>query len=78
MENWRVYRFDRAEKVKEIAGKMLGQKLVTKQTGAAGKVCSRIFVVEQMQPKKEYYFAILLDRATKVGWIFERIRDMTN
>ena len=45
---------------------MLGQKLVTKQTGAAGKVCNRIFVVEQMKLKKEYYFAILLDRATKV------------
>ena len=49
---------------------MLGQELVTKQTGSVGKPCNHVFVVEQMKPKKEYYFAILLDRASKVCALF--------
>lgn len=56
----------RASEVKEISSKMLGQHLVTKQTGAAGRICNTVFIVEQRPPTKEYYFAILLDRATRV------------
>ena len=42
---------------------MLGQKLITKQTGAAGRICNTVAVVETVLTKEEKYFAILLDRA---------------
>jgi len=50
--------------IREIAGKMLGQTLVTHQTGPAGRVVNQVFVAEAKGIKKELYVAILLDRAT--------------
>src|SRR5437667_2879929 len=52
------------EEAREIAGKMLGQTLVTHQTGAAGRVVNKVLVAESAQIVREIYFAILLDRAT--------------
>ncbi len=52
------------EEAKEIAGKMLGQTLVTHQTGPEGRVVKKIFVAEAAEIAKELYIAILLDRAT--------------
>ncbi len=47
------------------AGKnMLGQTLVTKQTGADGRVVSKVLIGPADPIKKEYYLAVLLDRAT--------------
>src|SRR3982751_5988451 len=43
---------------------MLGQTLVTHQTGAAGRVVNKVLVAESAQIAREIYFAILLDRAT--------------
>ncbi len=51
------------EEVEDVAGKMLNQVLVTKQTGEAGKLVSKIMVAEAVDLKKECYFAILQDRA---------------
>lgn len=48
--------------VKEISGKMLGQRLFTKQTGPKGKPCNQVFICERYYLRKEMYFAILLDR----------------
>lgn len=48
----------------EIADKMLGEYLVTKQTGEEGRICEKVMVVEKMSLEKEFYFAILMDRAT--------------
>jgi succinyl-CoA synthetase beta subunit len=48
---------------KEFAGKMLGNTLVTKQTGAAGRKVQTVFFTEATDIAKEYYLAILLDRA---------------
>lgn len=48
---------------KDIANKMLGAKLITKQTGAGGRVCNAVMLAERMPPQKEYYAAILNDRA---------------
>lgn len=48
---------------KEYASKMLGQKLITKQTGAGGRICNAIMLAERMPPQKEYYAAVLNDRA---------------
>src|ERR1700744_1574777 len=48
----------------EVAGKMLGQTLVTHQTGPEGKVVSKVLVAEAVDISRELYFAILLDRAS--------------
>ena len=49
--------------VQTTAAKMLGYKLVTKQTAAEGQLCSKVLVNEGITIDKEYYFAILMDRA---------------
>ena len=49
---------------KEIAGKMLGNTLVTIQTGPAGRKVQTIYFTVASDIKKEYYLAILLDRAS--------------
>jgi len=49
---------------KEIAGKMLGNTLVTLQTGPAGRKVQTIYFTVASDIKKEYYLAILLDRAS--------------
>jgi succinyl-CoA synthetase beta subunit len=46
------------------ANKMLGQTLVTKQSGPGGKPVNVLFVAKKMQIKREMYFAMLLDRAS--------------
>jgi succinyl-CoA synthetase beta subunit len=50
--------------VREVASKMLGQTLVTHQTGAEGRVVHKVLVAESAEIAREIYFAILLDRAT--------------
>src|SRR5438309_1311733 len=52
------------EEVREVAAKMLGQILVTHQTGPAGRVVNKVLVAESAEIAREIYFAILLDRAT--------------
>ncbi|HEY4285114.1 MAG TPA: ADP-forming succinate--CoA ligase subunit beta [Chthoniobacterales bacterium] len=52
------------EQAKEVAAKMLGQTLVTHQTGPAGRVVNKVLVAESADIGREMYFAILLDRAT--------------
>ena len=53
-----------AAEAKTLSEKMLGQTLVTKQTGAAGKPVNTLMVAEKMKLVNEMYFAILLDRAS--------------
>jgi succinyl-CoA synthetase beta subunit len=52
------------EEAREVAAKMLGQILVTHQTGPAGRVVNKVLVAESADIAREIYFAILLDRAT--------------
>src|SRR4029077_11197283 len=52
------------EEAREIASKMLGQTLVTHQTGPAGRVVNKVLVAEAAQIAREIYFAILRDRGT--------------
>jgi succinyl-CoA synthetase beta subunit len=52
------------EEVREVAEKMLGQILVTHQTGPAGRVVNKVLVAESAEIAREIYFAVLLDRAT--------------
>ncbi|RUS19578.1 ATP-grasp domain-containing protein [Endogone sp. FLAS-F59071] len=49
---------------KMFAGQMLGHKLITKQTGPQGKVCNAVYICERKFVRREYYFAILMDRKT--------------
>ncbi|KAJ2249331.1 succinate--CoA ligase beta chain, partial [Coemansia sp. RSA 454] len=51
------------EEARDLASKMLGHKIFTKQTGASGKDCNKVFIVERKYVRREYYFAILMDRA---------------
>jgi succinyl-CoA synthetase beta subunit len=48
----------------EISRRMLGNKLVTLQTGAEGKVINRLLVANGVDIEKEFYCSILLDRAS--------------
>ncbi|KAH0614946.1 uncharacterized protein H6S33_000582 [Morchella sextelata] len=50
---------------KMFAGQMIGQKLITKQTGAAGKLCTGVYICERKFARREFYIAILMDRATQ-------------
>src|SRR5882724_4812133 len=52
------------EEAREIAAQMLGQTLVTHQTGPAGRVVNKVLVAESADIAREIYFAILLDRDT--------------
>ena len=52
-----------ADEIGERAKAMLGQVLVTKQTGPEGRVVSKVLVEAASIIKKEFYVAVLLDRA---------------
>jgi len=65
----------------DYAGKMIGAKLITKQTGAAGRICNavrtffmsysmsltagKVMLAERRDPSHEYYVAVLNDRVTQ-------------
>ena len=46
------------------AKRMLGNTIVTKQTGPQGRVVGTIFFTEALDIDKEYYLSILMDRAS--------------
>jgi succinyl-CoA synthetase beta subunit len=50
--------------VYEISRRMIGNRLVTVQTGAEGKIINRLLVANGVDIAKEFYCSILLDRAT--------------
>ena len=52
------------EEVRKVAAEMLGQILVTHQTGPAGRVVNKVLVAQSAEIAREIYFAILLDRET--------------
>lgn len=54
------------EEAEDIAGKMINQVLVTKQTGAAGRICNKVMVAERKFPRREFYFAVMMERAFNV------------
>ena len=53
-----------AEDVLEKAKAMLGRVLVTKQTGPEGRLVRKLLIAAAPEIKKEFYLAVLLDRAT--------------
>lgn len=51
------------EEAEDIASKMLNDYLITKQTGAKGRICNAVMVTERKFPRKEFYFAVMMERA---------------
>jgi succinyl-CoA synthetase beta subunit len=54
-----------AEQASELAGQMLGMKLVTPQTGAEGRIVRRLLIEEGLDIKRELYLSILVDRVAE-------------
>jgi succinyl-CoA synthetase beta subunit len=52
-----------AEEAKEVAGRLLGNTLVTIQTGPEGKSVQKVFLEEGCDIARELYLGIVLDRA---------------
>ena len=52
------------EDVRKNASEMLGQTLVTIQTGEAGKEVNRLYITDGADIAKEYYLSMLVDRKT--------------
>lgn len=52
-------------KVQEYANKMLGETLVTKQSGPKGKPVNTVLVAKKMNLQREFYFAIMMDRVSQ-------------
>jgi succinyl-CoA synthetase beta subunit len=52
------------DEVRDHASDMLGNTLVTIQTGPAGKQVQRLYVTDGVDIEKEYYLALLVDRET--------------
>jgi len=56
-----IAKIDEAE---DIAAKMLGQILITKQTGPEGKPVNKVYICQKLSLANEMYFAITLDRVS--------------
>jgi len=55
------------DEVEANAKEMLGNTLVTIQTGDAGKQVNRLYITDGVDIGKEYYLSLVVDRAT--GWV---------
>ena len=53
-----------SDEAADIAGHILGMKLVTPQTGPAGRIVKRLLIEEGLDIKRELYLGLLVDRAT--------------
>ncbi len=59
-----VHLCNSADEAGKLASQMLGQVLVTHQTGPDGKQVNQVLIAEAVDIARELYFAVLLDRAT--------------
>jgi len=57
-----VHLVDSVDSARDIAAKMLGQVLVTKQTGEEGRLVRKVMIAESVSISRELYLAILMDR----------------
>src|SRR5216110_3840793 len=53
-----------ADEAADIAGHILGMKLVTPQTGPAGRIVKRLLIEEGLDIKRELYLGLLVDRSS--------------
>jgi hypothetical protein len=67
------------EEVEANAKEMLGNTLVTIQTGEAGKQVNRLYITDGVDIGKEYYLSMLVDRASgRVAMIVSTEGGMTS
>jgi len=52
-----------AEEASKAAADMLNDYLVTKQTGAEGRICNSVMITERKYTRKEFYLAFMNERA---------------
>ena len=50
-----------------MADKMLNHRLFTKQTGKDGRLCQKVMIAERLYSRREFYFAITMERSFGVG-----------
>lgn len=58
-----------SSKAKEVAEAMLGDKLITIQTGTQGQPINKVLIEQALEIKHEYYVAITVDREKEKGVI---------
>jgi len=51
------------EEIESAAEMLLGKRLVTHQTGAAGKLCTKLYIEAGTDIAKEVYLALMIDRS---------------
>jgi succinyl-CoA synthetase beta subunit len=61
-EIYKTLTISRPAEARALASEMIGHKLITKQTGAAGRPCNSVYIVERKFARREFYLAILMDR----------------
>ncbi|XP_050433384.1 succinate--CoA ligase [ADP-forming] subunit beta, mitochondrial [Adelges cooleyi] len=52
-----------AEEAEKVSSQMIGDYLITKQTGEKGLICNAVMVADRVYARKEYYFAVMMERA---------------
>ncbi|KAI5124450.1 hypothetical protein M0805_008334 [Coniferiporia weirii] len=60
-----VHLINSPEQARDYARKMIGAKLITKQTGEKGRICNAIMLAERRDASHEYYVAVLNDRVSQ-------------
>ncbi|MCB1062934.1 MAG: ADP-forming succinate--CoA ligase subunit beta [Verrucomicrobiae bacterium] len=60
-----VHLVNSAAEAGDIAGKMIGEVLVTHQTGEDGRLVRKVLIAQSVDIAKEYYLAILIDRDSR-------------
>jgi len=58
-----------ADEACTVASKMINCRIFTKQTGQAGTMCHKVMICERLYSRREYYFAIVMDRAKSVSLV---------
>ncbi len=59
-----------ALEVAQATDKLLGKKLVTNQTGPAGKIINRVYIEEATEIDKEIYLGLVFDRGSECIMVF--------
>jgi len=54
-----------AEEAEQVAGQMIGMRLVTHQTGPEGRIVKRLLVEEGLEIAREMYLGLVIDRAAE-------------
>uniref|UniRef100_A0A2K5JUA2 ATP-grasp domain-containing protein n=1 Tax=Colobus angolensis palliatus TaxID=336983 RepID=A0A2K5JUA2_COLAP len=51
------------EEEKAISSQVIGEKWFTKQMGEKGRICNQVLLCERKYPRRDYYFAITMERS---------------